>query len=126
MEHIRSGDNPSDSMTKNLPLALFTKHAAVISAGNLGTLYDPQNTEDVESYSATVETHGATVEATGATVPVAPYTVDDGSNSFCSAALSDADKWTEVTRKAKTRKAGRPPGMQGSTERSQEASPVKE
>ncbi|KAI2499054.1 Reverse transcriptase (RNA-dependent DNA polymerase) [Fragilaria crotonensis] len=126
VEHIRSGDNPSDSMTKNLPLALFTKHAAVISAGNLGTLYDPQNTEDVESYSATVEADGVTVEATGATVPVAPYTVDDGSNSFCSAALSDADKWTEVTRKAKTRKAGRPPGMQGSTEGSQEASPVKE
>ncbi|KAI2499052.1 hypothetical protein MHU86_15441 [Fragilaria crotonensis] len=80
----------------------------------------------VESYSATVEAGGVTVEATGATVPVAPYTVDDGSNSFCSAALSDADKWTEVTRKAKTRKAGRPPGMQGSTEGSQEASPVKE
>jgi hypothetical protein len=126
VEHIRSGDNPSDSMTKNLPLALFTKHAAVISAGNLGTLYDPQNTEDVESYSATVEADGVAVEATGATVPVAPYTVDDGSNSLCSAALLDADKWTEVTRKAKTRKAGRPPGMQGSTERSQEASPVKE
>ena len=75
----------------------------------------------VESYSATVE-----ADATGATVPVTSYTVDDGSNSFCSAALLDAGKWTEVTRKAKTRRPGRPPSMQGSTERSQEASPVKE
>ena len=80
----------------------------------------------VESYSATVEAHGVTVEATGTTVPVAPYAVDDGSNSFCSAALLDTDKWKEVTRKTKTRKAGRPPSMQGSTERSQETSPVKE
>jgi len=126
VEHIRSGDNPSDTMTKNLPLALFVKHAAVISAGRLGTLYDPQNTEDVESYSATVEADGATVEANGATVLATPYAMDDGSNGFCSAALLDAREWTEVTRKAKTRKAGRPPGMQGSTERSQEASPVKE
>jgi hypothetical protein len=107
-------------------LALFVKHAAVISAGRLGTLYDPQNTEDVESYSATVEADGATVEANGATVLATPYAMDDGSNGFCSAALLDAREWTEVTRKAKTRKAGRPPGMQESTERSQEASPVKE
>jgi hypothetical protein len=80
----------------------------------------------VESYSATVEADGATVEATGATVLVAPYTVDDGSNTFCSAAFLDAGKWTEVTRKAKTRRPGRPPTMQGSTERSQETSHVKE
>jgi hypothetical protein len=79
----------------------------------------------VESYSATVEADGATVEATGATVLVAPYTVDDSSNSFCSAALLDAGKWTEVTRKAKTRRPGRPPTMQGSTERSKETSHVK-
>ena len=41
----------------------------------------------VEIYSATVEADSATVGATtgSATVPVAPYTVDDGSNSFCSA-----------------------------------------
>jgi hypothetical protein len=79
-----------------------------------------------ESYSATVEADGATVKATSATVLVAPYTVDDGSNSFCSAALLDAGKLTEVTRKAKTRRPGRPPTMQGSTERSQETSHVKE
>ena len=126
VEHIRSGDNPSDTMTKNLPLALFAKHAAVISAGTLGTLYDPQNTEDVESYSATIETDSPTVEATSTTVPMTPYTVDDGTNSFCSAALSDAGEWTEVTRKTKTRRSGRPLRMQGSTERSQETSLVKE
>jgi hypothetical protein len=73
-----------------------------------------------------VESYSATVEATGATVLVAPYTVDDGRNSFCSAAVLDAGKWTEVTRKAKTRRPGRPPTMQGSTERSQETSHVKE
>ncbi|KAI2500744.1 hypothetical protein MHU86_13723 [Fragilaria crotonensis] len=85
VEHIPSGDNPSDTMTKNLPLALFVKHAAVISAGRLGTLYDPQNTEDVESYSATVEADGATVEANSATVLATPYAMDDGSNGllFC-------------------------------------------
>jgi hypothetical protein len=73
-----------------------------------------------------VESYSATVEATGATVLVAPYTGDNGSNSFCSAALLDAGKWTEVTRKAKTRRPGRPPTMQGSTVRSQETSHVKE
>ena len=31
---------------------------------------------------------------------MAPYTVDDGSDSFCAAALLDAGKWTEVIRKA--------------------------
>jgi hypothetical protein len=114
VEHIRSGDNPSDMMTKNLPLALFAKHALIVSAGQLGTLYDLQNTEDVES-------HSATVEATDTTVLVAPYAVDDGSHSFCSAALLDVSDWTEVTRKTKTRRSGRPPSMQGSTERPQEA-----
>ena len=51
--------------------------------------------------------------------------MDDGSNSFCSAALLDAREWTEVTKKRKTGRPGRPHGMQGSTERSQEASHVK-
>ena len=74
--------------------------------------------KDVESYSATVEADGTTVAATSTTVLVAPYTVDDGrSNSFCSAALLDASEWTKVTRKTKTtRRPGRPPSMQGSTE----------
>jgi hypothetical protein len=70
----------------------------------------------VEIYSATVEADGTTVEATSATVLVAPYNVDDGSNSFCSAALLDSSEWTEVTRKTKTGRPRRPPSMQGSTE----------
>jgi hypothetical protein len=55
VDHIRSGENPSDAMTKNLPLALFGKHASITLDGLLGSLYDPQNTEDVKSYSATVD-----------------------------------------------------------------------
>jgi hypothetical protein len=126
VEHIRSGDNPSDTMTKNLPLVLFAKHAAIISEGQLGTLHDPQNTEDVESYSATVEDNGGTVGATSATVPVGPYTWDDGSHSFCSAALLDDSDWTEVTKKSKSRRLGRPPSMQESTEGFLVGSKVKE
>ena len=61
VEHIRSGENPSDAMTKNLPLALFGKHASIISDGLLGTLYDPPNTEDVNSNCATVDVPNATV-----------------------------------------------------------------
>ena len=30
VDHIRSGENPSDCMTKNLPLALHAKHAGII------------------------------------------------------------------------------------------------
>ena len=54
IEHIRSGENPSDCMTKNLPLALFGKHAALIQNGNLSQLHEPKNTEDVRAHSATV------------------------------------------------------------------------
>jgi hypothetical protein len=61
VEHIRSGENPSDAMTKNLPLNLFGKHASIISEGLLGYLYDPQNTEDVKNYSATVNIPSTTV-----------------------------------------------------------------
>ena len=56
----------------------------------------------VKIYSATVDGDGVTVEATSATALVALCTVDDGSNSFCSAALLDVSEWTEVTRKTKT------------------------
>ena len=80
----------------------------------------------VKIYGATVEGDGTTVEATSATALVALCTADDGSNSFCSAALLDASEWTEVTRKTKTGRPRRPPSMQGSTERSQEALHVKE
>jgi hypothetical protein len=61
VEHIRSGENPSDAMTKNLPLNLFGKHASIVSEGLLGNLYDPQNTEDVKNYSATVNIPSTTV-----------------------------------------------------------------
>jgi hypothetical protein len=80
----------------------------------------------VETYSATVEADSATVGATSPTVLVAPYTVDNGSNSFCSAALVDASEWTKVAKKSRTGRPGRPPSMQGSAERSQEVSHVKE
>lgn len=87
VEHIRSGDNPSDAMTKNLPLNLFAKHASLISEGLLGNLYDHQNTEDVKIYSATVpEIEDSTVVSSclrldyDATVDVcaANHTVDEG------------------------------------------------
>jgi hypothetical protein len=61
VEHIRSGENPSDAMTKKLPLNLFGKHASVVSEGLLGNLYDPQNTEDVKSYCASVDAPSTTV-----------------------------------------------------------------
>ncbi len=82
----------------------------------------------VEIYSATVEADSATVGETSATVLVAPYTVENGSKSFCSVALvvARSSEWTKVTRKSRTGRPGRPPSMQGSTERSQEASHVKE
>jgi hypothetical protein len=61
VEHIRSGENPSDAMTKNLPRALFGKNASIMSDRLLGSLYDPQNTEDVKSYCATVDAPSDTV-----------------------------------------------------------------
>ena len=61
IEHIRSGENPSHCMTKNLPLSLFVKHAALISEGHLGRLQESKNTEDVRTYCATVAMFGGTV-----------------------------------------------------------------
>ena len=80
----------------------------------------------MRSFVVQVESYSATVEDDSATVSGASYTVDDSSYSFCSADLLNASEWTEVTRKAKTGRPGRPPRVQGSTERSQEASHVKE
>jgi hypothetical protein len=54
-------------MTKNLPATLFCKHADTICDGMLGTLYEPQNTEDVKSYCATVRGSDSTASDT---VPV--------------------------------------------------------
>ena len=50
VQHIRSEENPSDTMTKNLPASQIRKHAALIMEGLLGNLYNPRNTDDVESY----------------------------------------------------------------------------
>jgi hypothetical protein len=100
VEHIRSGENPSDAMTKNLPLALFGKHASIISDGLLGNLYDPQNTEDVKSYCATVDSPSGTVpcgQRSDYDCTLATCSVDRGSE-----ADSDAG-WTAIHSKSKKR-----------------------
>jgi hypothetical protein len=101
VEHIRSGENPSDAMTKNLPLNLFAKHAALISDGLLGKLYDPQNTEDVKIYCATVLDNVTVPSTTVSSSPVLDY---DSTVAICSddhIGASD-DGWTAVP--TKTRK----------------------
>ena len=103
VEHIRSGDNPSDMMTKNLPATLFTKHVAITSKGLLGMLYDPQSTEDVENHCAT-----GTMPCNDATLPV------NGNGTVCPGDLVEPG-WTTIVAKAKTKNMQRPPRMQGST-----------
>jgi hypothetical protein len=77
-EHIRCGENTSDTMTKNLSLVLFAKHATLMSEGMLEYLYhDPQNTEDVKIYCATVE-------ASSVTAPCGQYSDYDSTLSVCS------------------------------------------
>jgi hypothetical protein len=50
-EHIRSGAQMSDAMTKNISLVVFAKHATLMSEGMFEYLYhDPQNTEAVKIY----------------------------------------------------------------------------
>ena len=88
-------------MTKNLPLALFGKHASIISEGLLGNLYDPQNTEDVKSYCATVD-------APSTTVPSGQCSDYDGTLATCSGdrgfeVASDAG-WTTIHSKSKSRR----------------------
>ena len=61
VEHIRSGENPSNAMTKIPCLALFGKHASIILDGLLGNLYNPQKTEDVKRYCATADLPSDTV-----------------------------------------------------------------
>ena len=94
-------ENPSDTMTKNLPVLPFAKHAAQITEGLLGDLYDPQNTEDVESYCAT-----ATLSS--ATVPSGQYAKYNSTSSqvICSvdanlAAQNGRDGWTTIIGKQK-------------------------
>ena len=77
-EHIRCGENTSDTMTKNLSLVLFAKHATLMSEGMLEYLYhDPQNTEDVKIYCATVE-------VSSVTAPCGQYSNYDSILSVCS------------------------------------------
>ena len=96
VDHIRSGDNPSDAMTKNLPLDLFAKHTSLISEGHLGNLYDPQNTEDVKIYSATVPDNG-----NGTVVSACPCLDFDATVDVCSAYHTFDDGWTTVPFKNK-------------------------
>jgi hypothetical protein len=117
VEHIRSGENPSDCMTKNLPLALFGKHAALICDGLLARLHEPTNTEDVRSYCATVgKIDGPavrcddSVDGDGATVPrdtTASTKAICSIGSCSSYVLGDDDLgWTVVNRgsnKSKTK-----------------------
>ena len=88
--------NPSDTMTKNLPLALFGKHAALISEGLLGNLYDPQNTEDVKIYNATVPDNG-----NGTVVSACPCPDYDATVDICSAYHTCDDGWIAVPTKNK-------------------------
>ncbi len=103
VEHVRSGDNPSDMMTKNLPPTLFTKHAEITSEGFLGTLYDPQSTEDVENHCAT------------GSMPCDDATVLADSNSTVCPDYRAEPGWTTVVAKVKTKNMQRPPRRQGST-----------
>ena len=90
VQHIRCEENPSDTMTKNLPVSLFGKHAAQITEGLLGNLYNPQNTEDVESYCATVT-------LSSATVPSGQYAKYNGANSqaICSVDANLANQYED-------------------------------
>ena len=77
-EHIRCGENTSDATTKNLSLVLFAKHATLMSEGMLEHLHhDPQNTEDVKIYCATVG-------VSNVTVPCGQYSDYDGTVDVCS------------------------------------------
>ena len=89
-------------MTKNLPVLLFAKHAAEITEGLLGNLYNPQNTEDVESYWC------ATVTTSSATVPSGQCYMKHNSASSktpCSVdanlATQNEDEWTTIIGKQK-------------------------
>jgi hypothetical protein len=68
VQHIRSGINPSDIMTKNLSSILFSRHAEIISDGTLETLYESENTEDVNAYCTTAVDPDSSTRAGTATV----------------------------------------------------------
>ena len=76
VQHIRSGENPRDLMSKNLPTTLYCKHAETICDGMLETLYEPQNTEDVESYCATVHRLDSSIVSDTVPVPLFDSMID--------------------------------------------------
>jgi hypothetical protein len=102
-------------MTKNLPVWLFGKHAAQVAEGLLGNLYDPQNTEDVESYCATVT-------LSSATVPSGQYANYNGTSSqaICSVdanlANQNEDGWTTIIGKHKKRERKQEKSFHGRNE----------
>ena len=112
VEHIRSEENPSDCMTKNLPLALFKKHAALVCDGMFVRFHDSTNTEDVRSYCATVGTvcgiNGTTVRRTddakldSTTVP--KYDCSESICSCVSASQACEHGWTIVATGPKKKK----------------------
>jgi hypothetical protein len=103
VDHIRSGENPSDCMTKNLPLALHAKHAGIIHAGMLADLYDSRNTEDVEPYGTTVA-----IAIGGPSTVVDEYSME----TICSvdSAREQNDAWIVVGKSQNKRKAERAKG----------------
>ena len=98
--HIASGQNPSDVMTKNVPHASFSIHEKMIKDGNLGSLYDLRNTEDVKSSGATV------VSVDNTTSVVCPSSTPDNGQVSTGSSSSDGsqintceDGWTLVKSK---------------------------
>jgi hypothetical protein len=75
--------------------------------GTLGILYDPQNTEDVKIYSATVPYNG-----NGTVVSACPCSDYDATVDVCSAYHTfDDDGW--ITVHTKKKKEGDPLGNKG-------------
>ena len=81
--HIASGQNPSDVMTKNLPHASFSIHEKMIKDGNLGSLYDPRNTEDVKPSRATVAFASVSSDSTLRTIAF-DSSARHGTETMCS------------------------------------------
>ena len=54
VDHIRSEDNPGDTMTKNVQPGLHERHAEAGSEGKFGSLYEAPSTEDVGAHETTV------------------------------------------------------------------------
>jgi hypothetical protein len=109
VDHIRSEENPSDAMTKNLPLPLHAKHVRVICEGKLGSLYDSTTTEDVNVHANSRRTpygvcsNGTVEQCNSATLgryecQVAEYNGNDRdtSDTDTSTIPGHCDGWTMV------------------------------